>query len=85
MTAQPTITDVTRRNPIHVIYVRGSEFVDGSLRYISVPGEGIILAEQRVAGFWVPADIQFSQSTWLVDDNLGEYILDENGEQIYEG
>lgn len=78
--------NLARTNPFCVLIVCGDENTDGSTRItVDTATETIILAEILVAGVWEPADFQFSQSTWVTDGVLGEYVLDETGEQIYDG
>ncbi len=66
-------------------YIKGDNYTDGSVRLILDSTGMIIRAEKRVAGIWIPADLEHSTSTWLVDDDLGEFVLDELGELVYEG
>jgi len=44
--------DVTRFNARDVLYLRGSEFVDGSIRFIVLPGESVGQIEFRSLGVW---------------------------------
>jgi len=49
--------DVTRRNGRDVLYIKGTEFTDGSIRLIVLPGESLAEIEFRNDGVW--NDTQF--------------------------
>lgn len=83
--SRPRVPDVTKANPPEFLYLKGDEFTDGSLRLAVGTIDNVFLVEERVAGTWVPGDIQHSVATWVIDDTLGEYVLDENGEQVFRG
>ena len=78
-------TDVTILNPFGVIYVCGSETEDGSRRFICDAVRGVIRAEVRVSGVWVKSDLEFQIATVVIDDDLGELVLDEDGLLVYRG
>ncbi len=78
-------TDVTVNNPLGVVYVCGNETTDGSYRFVCDESRMVIRAEKRVAGVWVIADMEHQISTWVIDDILGEIVLDENGLLVLQG
>ncbi len=68
------------------VYLTGDDDTDGSVRFILDDSGNIILAQKRVSGVWVAADLQFDADTWLVDDILGEFVLDDSdGNLVFEG
>ncbi len=72
-------------NPVGDVYVCGSEFEDGSYRLSCDEDRMVIRAEKRVAGTWVIADMEHQIATWVIDDILGEIVLDENGLLVLDG
>ena len=72
-------------NPTNTLYIKGSETVDGSFRITLDDNDQIVRMEERVSGEWVLADLQFKVSSWVIDDDLGEFVLDETGEIVFEG
>ncbi len=75
--------NVTVQNPSvpPVLYIKGSEFVDGSRRLLVTP-EGTVQVRAREGGVWGLADIEFNIVTWIIDDILGEIVLDETGQIV---
>lgn len=73
------------------VYVKGNEFIDGSVRFtLDAATERIIRTEERIAGVWVLSRLETvlatnSVATWVVDDVLGEFVLDEFGIPVEEG
>lgn len=79
--------DVTNNNPIGIIYVKGSEFIDGSIRFIVDATGNLVRVENRVAGEWVLTHMETNGApdNWLVDDDLGEFVFDPLGKIVIEG
>lgn len=65
---RPGVLDVTKRNPPEFIYVKGSEFVDGSIRYAIVVSKGLAVTEiqERIEGLWQPASFKTGANSVLV-------------------
>lgn len=83
---RPSGVNVAVFNPGTTVYIKGSEFVDGSFRVTLDDGETLVRIEQRVAGVWVLASIEITTSNWIVDDTLGEFVLDDTtGDLVLEG
>ncbi len=81
----PAYCCVATSNPLGTIYVCGDEDSDGSRRLVCDEDRGVIRAEVRVAGEWVMSDLEFQIGTVVVDDDLGEIVLDEQGLIVFEG
>ena len=81
---RPSGVNVGVNNPGDTVYISGNDSTDGATRFM-VDSAGVAVFQIRVAGEWVPGNLQFSTKTWVVDSILGEYVLDELGQQIYEG
>ncbi len=78
-------TDVTVNNPLGVVYVCGSENVDGSRRLVCDETRGVIRAEVRISGFWVMSNWEAQIGTVVIDSDLGELVLDQDGLLVYDG
>lgn len=78
--------NVTVDNPSvpGVLYIKGSEFVDGSRRFL-VLDNGVVQVRGRESGVWGLTDTEFSIGTWVTDDDLGEIVLDEAGGIVVDG
>ena len=61
----PSIIDVTRRNPQDILYIRGNETTDGSIRFhfLNLPLENEARIELRAAGVWNKTGLIFSQGS----------------------
>ncbi len=66
-------------------FLKGNDHVDGSVRWFYNESGDVIRSEKLVLGIWVPMDVEIGVSTWLVDDDLGEFVLDETGSIVYAG
>ncbi len=66
-------------------FLKGDDHTDGSVRWFYSESGDLIRSEKLVAGIWIPMDVEIGVSTWLVDDDLGEFVLDELGAVVYEG
>lgn len=75
----PAYTDIAIFNPFNTLYFCGGENTDGAYRFILDKGRQVIRAEKRISGEWIIADIEHQIRTWLVDDDLGVLVLDDNG------
>ncbi len=82
---RPSGVNVGVNNPGDTIYIKGNKSTDGSLRLIADASVTFGVMEQRVSGIWVIADLQTSLATHVIDDILGELVLDQFGEAVYEG
>ncbi len=82
---RPSGVNVGVNNPGDTIYIKGNESTDGSLRIIADASGAFGVMEQRVSGIWVIADLQTSLATHVIDDILGELVLDQFGEAVFEG
>ena len=76
----------------HTAYIKGNEFVDGSVRLtLDAATEKITRVECRVAGVWILSELLAnlapdSVADWIVDDILGEFVLnDATGVPVQEG
>lgn len=69
------------------VYVKGGEFIDGSVRFILDQTGMIVRVEKRVAGTWILTHMETdgAPDNWLVDDDLGEFVLDPLGSVVIEG
>ena len=82
---RPSGVNVGVFNPGNTVYIKGNENTDGSFRVTLDDDEELVRIEKRVAGVWVLASLELTTENWLVDDALGEFVLDENGDLILEG
>lgn len=79
-------TTVAKSNAVGTVYLIGDADTDGSVRFgLDAATQLIILSEKRIAGTWVPADIQHAIASWVIDDTTGELVLDDTGELVFEG
>lgn len=80
-------TGIANFTTFSTVYVKGTESIDGSVRFILDQTGAIIRAERRVLGVWVLTIVETSGASpnWLVDDDLGEFILDPIGDIVIEG
>ncbi len=73
------------------VYLKGNESTDGSKRFTLDAATGLtIRAECRIAGVWVLSDLlanidPASVDGWIVDDVLGEFVLDIASQPVEEG
>ena len=74
----PKFRDITKVNNNNVVYIKGSEFVDGSIRLILNPGDDDIEFEKRKNGIWNATDLKIN-SRCVVDDNSGDNMSNANG------
>lgn len=83
----PAYDTVAVLNPFTTLYVKGSENVDGSVRFILDQTGMIVRVEKRVAGEWVLTHMETdgAPDNWLVDDDLGEFVFDPLGKLVIEG
>lgn len=80
---RPTNPDISVRNPRDTVYIKGDEFTDGSFRFIIDLDQDEVHIEERISGVWVLTTMTQTASSWLVDDNLGEFVLeDATGEVV---
>ncbi len=67
-------------------FLKGDDHTEGSIRWIYDESGDLIRSEKLVSGVWVSAvDVEIGVGTWLVDDDLGEFVLDEDGGIVVEG
>ncbi len=66
-------------------FLKGDDHTEGSVRWFYNEAGDLIRSEKLVLGIWVPMDVEIGVSTWLVDDDLGEFVLDETGSIVYAG
>ncbi len=82
---RPSGVNVGVNNPGDTVYIKGNEFTDGSLRQIADASGTFGVTETRISGVWVIADMQTSLATHVIDDTLGELVLDQTGEAVFQG
>jgi hypothetical protein len=77
------IPDITKNNPVCVVYLCGNEFTDGSIRLILLPGDTVARLEVRGGGAWNLAPIDIAPETLRFGKNLslsatGNYLQTES-------
>lgn len=83
---RPSGINVGVNNPGTTVYIKGSEFVDGSFRHTLNAAEEVVQVQERVAGVWVKAPIEFSISSWIIDGITGQIVINDlTGELVLEG
>lgn len=65
--------------------LKGDLCTDGSIRWVYDEVKDVIRAEKLVLGIWELQDVEIGVGTWVVDDDSGEFVLDEFGNVVYEG
>ncbi len=65
---RPGTVDVTKDNPPNVVYVKGNETTDGSVRYSIVVNRGVNVTEiqKRIGGLWQPTSFKTGANSVLV-------------------
>ncbi len=67
-------------------FLFGDDHTDGSVRVFYDVGGDVVRHEKLVAGVWIlMPNSEIGTANWLVDDDLGEFVLDENGLVVFEG
>lgn len=57
------LLDATINNPSSTLYIKGSEFVDGSIRFLFTEGDPTAHIESRTNGVWNDTGLRLSSST----------------------
>lgn len=74
---------------LNSVFLVGDLTTEGSVRFIYDDAGVIIRGERLVSGTWIVLPLDASGgldvSTWIVDDDLGEFVLDETGDLVIEG
>lgn len=78
---RPAGVNVTVFNPEDIIYLKGDEFTDGSVRMIITPGEGNPRLELRTAGVFNDVGNFLTES--LVLSNELDVTFNNNGEIVH--
>jgi len=63
-------TDVTKVNPFDVIYIKGNDTTDGSIRIIKALGDTDAHIESRASGVWNDTGFRFSSSSVSIGRDL---------------
>ena len=67
-------------------FLFGDDFTDGSVRVFYDSGGDVVRFEKRVSGIWELFDSsEIGTSNWVVDDTLGEFVLDGFSFLIFDG
>ena len=61
--------DLTKNNPLGVLYLKGNEFLDGSIRII-LGDDGIATVEERAISVWNPGELELAQGSLLLDRDV---------------
>ena len=77
---------VANYGPLTSAFLFGDDHTDGSVRVFYDSGGDVVRHEKLVAGVWelMPSS-EIGTANWIVDDILGEFVLDEFGLLVYEG
>lgn len=67
---RPSGVNVGVFNPGEIVYIKGREDLDGSIRYILNPNDKDITLEQRKSGVWNPTALRLSGNTLFLDRQL---------------
>ena len=65
-------------NPLNILYIKGNESTDGSIRFILNSGFDNIEIEKREDGIWNPTDLEIN-TRFVIDDNTGNMVIDFKG------
>lgn len=69
-TTRPSGVNVGVNNPGAIVYVKGNETTEESIRFILNPGDEEITLEQRLIGVWNPTKFRVSANTLFLDRQL---------------
>ena len=65
----PSSIDVSSNNPNDIVYIKGNETTDGSIRLI-INGQDITSLESRALGVWNRSELELSGKTLFLGSNL---------------
>ena len=71
---RPPGINVGVNNPGTTVYIKGSEFVDGSQRIVYSEPNGPPQFEARILGIWV--------TSFVIDALAGQFVFNGDGEQV---
>lgn len=75
------IPGVNIENPLDVVYLKGDDTTDDSIRFILDIGDTFLEIEKRINGIWNPTGLQITDR-FLIDDNTGNNLTDSFGNLI---
>lgn len=64
---RPSGVNVGVNNPGEIVYIKGNETTDGSIRFILNTGDDEVTFEERATGVWNPTGLRLASSTLFLD------------------